>query len=80
MASAEPARRDAARLVALAEAVAEYAESQGQRELPRLARDTACRFEHTVAPTDRAAVALYRREVTGWLRAAHRSGSSGGPG
>ena len=71
MLNLEPGRRDAARLVALAEAVAELADEHGQRDLAGFALGTARRFDYTVTPTDRDAVAVYRREVAGMLRAAH---------
>jgi hypothetical protein len=68
MVNPEPARSDCARLIGLAEAVAELAEQCGHHELAGFAASTARRFPDSVTPVDRVAVALYRREVAGLLR------------
>lgn len=68
MMNPEPGRRDTARLVALAEEVAELAAERGQTGLASFARDAARGFEHSVMPADRSRVAIFRHEAARLLR------------
>lgn len=75
MINPEPLARDAARLIALAEALAEVAGECDQSVLAVSARDTARaarRFEAAMMPVDRAAIGHYRHEFTRLLWRAHR--------
>lgn len=64
----EPARRDTAQLVAVAEAVAELADEHGHRELAQFASRAAARFQRTVMAADPAALAVHRYEAAALLR------------
>lgn len=64
----DPAHRDIASLVALAEAVADRAAGHDQDDLARFARQAAHRFQACVLTADPYALAVSRFEIDRMLR------------